>query len=102
MGAKAFEHVIFLREEAQFVQNTIYFVSVNRAVGDETDQGAVVPFTAVELAMANSILAKVRGQIGQPEGKKVPIVFTDKEAQMMVGLYIRYVQGHGKPQGDLD
>lgn len=99
--APAFESVIFRREEAQFVQNTMYYVSQNRAVGDETDQGAVVPFSKPELALANSILAKVRGQIGQAE-PKTPISFTEAEAKLMCYLYINYVQGHGKPQGDLD
>lgn len=95
-----YQSVVFLPEEAQFVQATMFAWSQNQAVGGETDNGAVVPVTRGEIATANSILAKVRSQIGDPS--KTPISFTEGEAQLMQYLYNKYLQGHGKPQGDLD
>lgn len=98
--APAYLSVVFISEEAQFVQSTMFSWSQNQAVGGETDNGAVVPVTRAEIATANSILAKVRGQITDPS--KAPISFTKEEAQLMQYLYNKYLQGHGKPQGDLD
>lgn len=96
----AYEAVIFIPAEAQFVESTMRAFSQNRAVGSETDQGAVVPITQVELDSALCILNKVRAQV---QGEfKTPIVFTQAEAQLMQYLYNRYLQGHGKPQGDID
>ena len=100
MNNPRYESVIFLKEEAQFVQSTMQAYSQNLAVGGETDQGAAVPVTKYEQGLANSILSKVRPQISNP--RSGPISFTEPEAKLMVYLYINYVQGHGKPQGDLD
>ena len=95
-----YDSVVFLPQEASFVESTMQAYSQNRAVGGETDQGAAVPVTRTEIAKANSILAKVRGQIQDPN--VAPIAFTQDEAQLMQYLYNNYIQGHGKPQGDMD
>jgi hypothetical protein len=95
-----YESVVFIREEAQFVESTMQAYSQNRAVGGETDQGAAVPVTKTEIQKANDILAKVRAQVQDPN--KTPISFTQDEAALMQYLYNNYLQGHGKPQGDID
>src|SRR5271157_1073381 len=95
-----YESVTFLSQEAQFVANTMFAWSQNRAVGSETDQGAVVPITKSERQKALDIVAKVNAQI--KNASSGPIAFTQPEAQMMTYLYIKYIQTHGKPQGDLD
>lgn len=96
----AYESVVFIPEEAAFVQSTMQAYSQNMAVGGETDNGAAVPITRSERTKALDILAKVRSQIGSPN--PTPISFTPDEAALMQYLYNNYLQGHGKPQGDLD
>ena len=95
-----YESVIFLPAEANFVQSTMFAFSQNQAVGSESDQGSVGPVSKPEIVLALSILSKVRIQISQVV--KVAIVFTEQAAQLMVYLYNKYLQCHGKPQGDLD
>jgi hypothetical protein len=94
-----YESVTFLPQEAQFVANTMFAWSQNRAVGSETDQGAVVPITKSERQKALDIVKKVNTQI--QNANSGPISFTQAEAQMMIYLYTKYLQGHGRPQGDL-
>jgi hypothetical protein len=95
-----YESVTFLPAEAQFVANTMFAWSQNQAVGSESDQGAVVPITKSERQKALDIVAKVNKQISNASSG--PISFTQPEAYMMTYLYIKYIQTHGKPQGDLD
>lgn len=95
-----YESVVFLPVEAQFVESTMQAYSQNMAVGGETDQGAAVPVTKLERTKALSILSKVRSQI--MDAAKAPISFAPDEAALMQYLYNNYLQGHGKPQGDLD
>jgi len=98
--AHPFESVVFIPEEAQFVQNTMFAFSQNQAVGNTSDAGSVAPITKSERDKALSILAKVRSQVADPA--KNPIVFTQDEALLMQYLYLKLIQTHGKPQGDLD
>lgn len=95
-----YESVIFLPAEAQFVESTMRAYSQNRAVGGETDQGAAVPVTKSEVHKALDILRKVREQM--KSNFQTPISFTSEEAALMQYLYNNYLQGHGKPQGDID
>jgi hypothetical protein len=95
-----YESVTLLPAEAQFIESTIRAFSQNRAVGGETDQGAVVDITKTEIQKSLDILAKVRAHIQSQF--QVPISFTQDEARLMQYLYNNYLQGHGKPQGDLD
>jgi hypothetical protein len=96
----AYDAVIFTSQEAQFVESTMRAYSQNQAVGGETDNGAAVPITKGEVQKALDILSKVRVQIVDPN--RAPISFTSDEASLMQYLYNNYLQGHGKPQGDLD
>lgn len=96
----AYESVTFLPAEAQFVESTMRAYSQNQAVGGETDNGAAVPITGIEKQIALDILSKVRIQIMDQE--HAPLSFTSAEASLMQYLYNNYLQGHGKPQGDLD
>jgi|SRR5665213_1515743 len=96
----AYDAVVFIPEEAQFVESTMRAYSQNQAAGGETDNGATVPITLGEKQKALDIISKVRTQI--MDANKSPIVFTPEEAALMQYLYNNYLQGHGKPQGDLD
>jgi hypothetical protein len=95
-----YESVIFTLTEAQFVESTMLAYSQNQAVGGTTDNGAAVPITQIEKQKGLDILSKVRVQIMDPS--RSPITFTSDEAALMQYLYNNYLQGHGKPQGDLD
>lgn len=98
--APAFESVVFIQAEAEFVQSTMFSYSQNQALGGQSDSGSAVPVTRGEITTALSILSKVRKQLQDPN--KNPISFTESEAQLMTYLYIKYIAMHGKPQGDLD
>lgn len=95
----AYESVLFIPAELQFVESTMRAYSQNQAVGGTTDNGAAVSVNRSEIQTALDILSKVRAQITEPT---VAIKFTQPEAQLMQYLYNNYLQGHGKPQGDLD
>jgi len=96
----AYDSVVFIPAEAQFVQNTMFAFSQNQAVANNTDAGSATPITKNERLKALDIVSKVRKQLTDPA--HLPIAFTEAEAQLMQRLYVQYIQVHGKPQGDLD
>jgi len=95
----AYDAVVFTKPEAQFVESTMQAYSQNQAAGGETDNGAAVPITGLERQKALNILSKVHCQV--MDESQLPISFTSEEAALMSYLYINYLQGHGKAQGDL-
>ena len=98
--APAYENVVFIKAEGEFVQSTMFSYSQNQALGGQSDSGSAVPVTRAEITKALSILSKVRKQLQDPA--KASICFTEAEAKLMMYLYINYIAMHGKPQGDLD
>lgn len=94
-----YESVIFTNKEARFVVNTIYSYSQNRAIGNPDFPGALVPFSAGDLEISTSILAKTNLFI---QNSSKPIIFTQAEAKLMQTLFFNYMQVHGKAQGDLE
>lgn len=100
MGKPAYESVVFIPKEAQFVEKTMSEYSQNQALGHTSDAGSTVPVNTLERAISFSILQKVRSQL--TNSAKPPISFTEQEAKLMQYLYTNYLTSHGKPQGDLD
>lgn len=98
----AYDSVVFIPAEAQFVQSTMFAFSQNQALDNNTDAGSSSPVTTTERAKALSIVNKVRAQLTRSGSIQTPITFTEGEAKLMQYLYTNYLQCHGKPQGDLD
>lgn len=92
-------NVIFVPDEARFVQVTMQAFSQNQPLSNETDSGGQPGISPTERVLVLSILSKVRIQMSYPTQ---PISFTEAEAGLAQRMYFHYLETHGKPQGDQD